>query len=65
LPRRFLAAVHAKKRIPRNNVLLIGAICLGGCTGLQRDAIAWSLLTKGGSRRNKYDWQSRLPDNRL
>jgi amino acid transporter len=30
LPRRFLAAVHAKKRIPRNNVLLIGAICLAG-----------------------------------
>lgn len=30
LPRRFFAAVDAKNRIPRNNVLLIGAICLAG-----------------------------------
>lgn len=30
IPRRFFGAVHAKHRIPRNNVLLIGAICLGG-----------------------------------
>lgn len=30
LPRRFFAAVHPKSRIPRNNVLLIGAICLAG-----------------------------------
>ena len=30
LPRKFFAAVHPKNRIPRNNVLLIGAICLIG-----------------------------------
>ena len=30
LPRRFFAVVHPKNRIPRNNVLLIGAICLAG-----------------------------------
>lgn len=30
LPRRFFAAVHPKNRIPRNNVLLVGGICLGG-----------------------------------
>src|ERR1700728_1570509 len=30
LPRRFFASVDAKNRIPRNNVILIGAICLAG-----------------------------------
>ncbi len=30
IPRRFFGAVHPKNRIPRNNVLLIGAICLAG-----------------------------------
>jgi amino acid transporter len=30
LPRRFFGAVHPKNRIPRNNVLLIGAICMVG-----------------------------------
>ena len=30
LPRRFFGAVHPKNRIPRNNVLLVGAICLCG-----------------------------------
>jgi amino acid transporter len=30
LPGRFFGAVHPKNRIPRNNVLLIGAICLVG-----------------------------------
>jgi len=30
LPRRFFGAVHPKNRIPRNNVILIGAICLVG-----------------------------------
>src|SRR5580700_8207444 len=30
LPRRFFGVVHPKNRIPRNNVLLIGAICLVG-----------------------------------
>lgn len=30
LPSRFFGAVHAKSRIPRNNVVLIGAICLAG-----------------------------------
>jgi amino acid transporter len=30
LPRRFFGAVHPKTRIPRNNVLLIGTVCLAG-----------------------------------
>jgi amino acid transporter len=30
LPGRFFSAVHPRNRIPRNNVLLIGAICLAG-----------------------------------
>ncbi len=30
LPRRFFGAVHPKNRIPRNNVLLIGGVCLIG-----------------------------------
>jgi amino acid transporter len=30
IPKRFFGAVHPKNRIPRNNVLLIGAICLAG-----------------------------------
>ena len=30
LPRRFFAEVDRKNRIPRNNVILIGAICLAG-----------------------------------
>jgi putrescine importer len=30
LPRRFFASVSRKNRIPRNNVILIGAICLVG-----------------------------------
>jgi putrescine importer len=30
LPRRFFAALSPKNRIPRNNVILIGAICLFG-----------------------------------
>lgn len=30
LPRRFFGSVSLKNRIPRNNVLLIGSICLGG-----------------------------------
>jgi amino acid transporter len=30
LPRRFFGSVDAKNRIPRNNVLLIGAICMAG-----------------------------------
>jgi putrescine importer len=30
IPRKFFGAVHPKNRIPRNNVLLIGAICLAG-----------------------------------
>ena len=30
IPRRFFGVVHPKNRIPRNNVLLIGAICLIG-----------------------------------
>jgi putrescine importer len=30
LPKKFFGAVHPKNRIPRNNVLLIGAICLVG-----------------------------------
>jgi amino acid transporter len=30
IPAKFFGAVHARNRIPRNNVLLIGAICLVG-----------------------------------
>lgn len=30
LPKKFFGAVHPKNRIPRNNILLIGAIVLGG-----------------------------------
>jgi amino acid transporter len=30
IPKRFFGAVHPKNRIPRNNVLLVGAICLVG-----------------------------------
>jgi amino acid transporter len=30
IPRRFFGSIHPKNRIPRNNVLLIGAICLAG-----------------------------------
>ena len=30
IPGKFFGAVHPKNRIPRNNVLLIGAICLAG-----------------------------------
>ncbi|HWA95332.1 MAG TPA: APC family permease [Terracidiphilus sp.] len=30
LPKKFFGAVHPKNRIPRNNVLLIGAVCLVG-----------------------------------
>jgi amino acid transporter len=30
IPGKFFGAVHPKNRIPRNNVLLIGAICLTG-----------------------------------
>jgi amino acid transporter len=30
LPRRFFGVVSPKSRIPRNNVILIGAICLAG-----------------------------------
>ncbi len=37
LPGRFFAAVHPKSRIPRNNVLLVGAICLVGALILSYD----------------------------
>jgi putrescine importer len=30
IPGKFFGAIHPKNRIPRNNVLLIGAICLAG-----------------------------------
>ncbi len=30
IPRRFFGSIHPKNRIPRNNVVLIGAICLAG-----------------------------------
>ncbi len=30
LPRRFFGAVSVKNRIPRNNVILIGAVCMAG-----------------------------------
>lgn len=37
LPRRFFASVSPKSRIPRNNVILIGAICLGGALIINYD----------------------------
>jgi len=37
LPGRFFAAVRPKSRIPRNNVLLIGVICLVGALILSYD----------------------------
>jgi putrescine importer len=37
LPRRFFGAVHPASRIPRNNVLLIGAVCLVGALILSYD----------------------------
>ena len=30
IPRKFFGVIHPKNRIPRNNVLLVGAICLAG-----------------------------------
>jgi amino acid transporter len=30
IPRRFFASLHPRTRIPRNNVLLVGVICLAG-----------------------------------
>ncbi|MGA9587755.1 MAG: APC family permease [Terracidiphilus sp.] len=37
IPRRFFGAVSIKNRIPRNNVLLIGAVCLAGALILNFD----------------------------
>jgi putrescine importer len=37
LPSRFFGAIHAKSHIPRNNVLLIGAICLVGALLINYD----------------------------
>ena len=37
LPRRFFGSVSLKNRIPRNNVLLIGSVCLGGALILNYD----------------------------
>jgi putrescine importer len=37
LPRRFFGSVSLKNRIPRNNVLVIGAVCLGGALILNFD----------------------------
>jgi amino acid transporter len=37
LPQRFFASISRKNRIPRNNVLLIGAVCLGGALILNYD----------------------------
>ena len=63
LPRRFFGAVHPKNRIPRNNVLLIGAICLAGALVFSyqlghRIAELWSAAGVHGS-------QSRFDDSRL
>lgn len=30
IPKKFFGAIHPKNRIPRNNVLLVGAICVAG-----------------------------------
>lgn len=37
LPRRFFGSVSLKSRIPRNNVLLIGSVCLAGALILNYD----------------------------
>ncbi|MGE5646072.1 MAG: APC family permease [Acidobacteriota bacterium] len=37
LPKRFFAAIDAKRRIPRNNILLIGLICFGGAMLINYD----------------------------
>jgi len=37
LPRRFFGSVSLKSRIPRNNVLLIGAVCLAGALVINYD----------------------------
>jgi amino acid transporter len=37
IPRRFFGVVSIKNRIPRNNVLLIGAVCLGGALVMNFD----------------------------
>ena len=37
LPRRFFGTVSVKNRIPRNNVLMIGAVCLAGALALDFD----------------------------
>jgi len=37
LPRRFFGSVSLKNRIPRNNVLLIGSVCLAGALILNYD----------------------------
>ncbi|WP_348265102.1 APC family permease [Telmatobacter sp. DSM 110680] len=37
IPRRFFGAVSLRNRIPRNNVLLIGAVCLAGAMILNFD----------------------------
>ena len=37
LPRRFFGSVSVRNRIPRNNVILIGAVCLGGALILNYD----------------------------
>jgi putrescine importer len=37
LPRRFFGAVSLKNRIPRNNVILIGTVCLAGALALNYD----------------------------
>ena len=37
LPRRFFGAVSLKNRIPRNNVILIGTVCLAGALAFNYD----------------------------
>jgi len=37
LPRRFFGAVSLRNRIPRNNVILIGIVCLAGALAFNYD----------------------------
>ncbi|MGC2621040.1 MAG: APC family permease [Acidobacteriaceae bacterium] len=46
IPKKFFGAVHPKNRIPRNNVLLVGAICLVGALMLSYE-LGTELLNYG------------------
>ena len=46
LPKRFFGAIEAKRRIPKNNILLIGAICLAGALAMSYE-LGTELLNYG------------------